>query len=135
MDKLSYRKIAENCGCHRNTVRRYIWLFYEWAESGEYSEKLASLIHASFIDELEVVIRYGEWVETPLQKQLQDEISKVSVESYKKNKSITVMAIYESLQKRRRKEGKFGMNSEDSRLSYSTVYLAHKLQKEKNEAE
>ncbi|WP_251037599.1 hypothetical protein [Paenibacillus albidus] len=104
-------------------------------ESGEYSERLTSLVHASFIDKLEDVIRYGEWVETPLQKQLQDEISKVSVESQKKNKSITVMAIYKLLQTERRKKGRGGMNTDDSSLSYSTVYLAHKLQKEKNEAE
>lgn len=108
-------------------MRRYIWLFYEWLESGEYWNRQSSLIHTEFIVRLEDVIRNGEWVEIPLQQQLEEEISKVKAELYKKNKSIKVMDIYRLMQEKQRTIGEI----EDNSLSYSTVYLAHKLQKEK----
>jgi transposase len=99
----SVRKIAQELGCHRNTVRNYIER-YEKHERN-YSEN---------------------WIVRPKSKGRWEELLKeaqLRVEQRKKDKKISVMDLYMEIRGNYQRYQSFGL-SVDENFSYSSFYLA-----------
>jgi hypothetical protein len=137
VDKISERKISDYCNCHRKTVRKYVFLFINWLEEEKaIREKMSQLVPTGTNDYLTGIINNGDWVMQPLRVQIIGEMTEAITEiskARKNDKSIKVMEIYQWLKNQRRQRRYSGglVLEEEKNLSYTTMYLAYKLEKEK----